>query len=381
MGRMGARWAWAILLALPGAAWGDWLLSSTEPRVISGRPFTVSVVSDEAAAQGGMPEALEAELESGRRTRSLRLTAIAPASAGGLRRDYAAEWPADLVGAATLVLPGRSSSRLLLIADDKPWAPGEDPVARMAGAPYGTTDTPQRSAFTYHEPMYFLVGANGGANARFQLSFKYRIFDREGIVAQTLPVIGGLYFGYTQTSLWDLGHRSTPFRDTSYRPSLFYQWDVPQRAGDDDRWTLQAGLEHESNGKDGTRSRSINTAFGRLEWRTPVGQDGHYFGVIPKVWAYLEKDDNPDIQRYRGIGELALRYGRDEGWVQQIALRRGTGGRGSTQLDVSYPLGTRILSDTGAFLHFQYFDGYGETLLDYKNSRYPQFRVGISIVR
>jgi phospholipase A1 len=373
-------WCALVVWALGGAAQADWLLSSTDPRVISGRPFTVSVVSDEAAAQG-MPDALEAELESGRRSRSLRLTAVAPASAGGMRRDYAAEWPEDLVGAATLVLPGRSSSRLLMVADNKAWAPGEDPVARMAGAPYGTTETPQGSALTFHEPMYFLLGANGGANARFQLSFKYRMFDRESVVARTLPVIGGLYFGYTQTSLWDLADRSAPFRDTSYRPSLFYQWDVPQRPGDDDRWMLQAGFEHESNGKDGERSRSVNTAFGRLEWRTPVGDDGHYLGVIPKLWAYLDKGDNPEIQRYRGFGELALRYGRDDGWVQQLALRRGNGGRGSTQLDISHPLGTRILSDTGAFLHFQYFDGYGETLLDYRKSRHPQLRVGVSIVR
>lgn len=380
---MRRTWMRAVLLvlAVSGPAQADWLLSSTEARVITGRPFTVSVVSEEAPASGGMPDQLAAELESGRSTRSIRLKAIRPASAGGMRRDYEAEWPLDLVGAATLVLPGRSSSRLLLVADDKPWAPGEDPVARMAGAPYGTTETPRGSALTFHEPMYFLVGANGGANARFQLSFKYRMFDKDGVVAQTLPVIGGLYFGYTQTSLWDLSQGSAPFRDTSYRPSLFYQWDAIQTSGKSDRRILQAGLEHESNGKDGDKSRSINTAFARLDWRTAVDEDGHYFGVIPKVWAYLEKEDNPDIQRYRGYGELALRYGKDEGWVGQVALRRGTGGRGSTQADLSHPLSTRILSDTGAFLHFQYFDGYGETLLDYNQTRLPQLRVGISIVR
>ncbi|MBL8447370.1 MAG: phospholipase A [Zoogloeaceae bacterium] len=375
------RLALALLVLTSGSAQADWLLSSTEPRVISGKPFTVSVFSDEAAAHGGLPDTLTADLESGRKTVPLRLTAVGQSSAGGMRRDYEAEWPVGLIGAATLVLPGKSSSRLMLVADEKAWAPGEDPVARMSGAPYGTTETPRGNAFAYHEPMYFLVGANGGANARFQLSFKYRLFDREGVVAQALPVIGGLYFGYTQTSLWDLSTGSAPFRDTSYRPSLFYQWDIAQRPGNDDRWMVQAGVEHESNGKDGANSRSLNTAFARLDWRTPVGEDGAYFGVMPKIWTYLEKDDNPDIQRYRGHGEVALRYGRDEGWVSQVTLRRGTAGRGSTQVDVSRPLGTRILSDAGAFLHFQYFDGYGETLLDYDQVRHPQFRVGLSIVR
>lgn len=370
-----------LLLALAGPARGDWLISSTEPRVIAGRPFVVSVVSDEAAAGGGMPDELWAELESGRASRSIRLEAVRPASAGGMRRDYQAEWPADLIGAATLVLPRRSSSRLLLVGDDKPWAPGEDPVARMAGAPYGTTETPRGAAFGYHEPMYFLLGANGGANARFQLSFKYRIFDGEGIVARKLPVIAGLYFGYTQTSLWDLSEGSAPFRDTSYRPSLFYQWDALPPSADGGRTILQAGMEHESNGKDNGSSRSINTAFARLDWRTPLDGNGRYFGVAPKLWAYLEKDDNADIQRYRGYGDFVLRYGSDEGWVGQLTARRGTGGRGSTQFDLSHPLGERILSDTGAFLHLQYFEGYGETLLDFDRNRHSQLRVGVSIVR
>ena len=55
--------------------------------------------------------------------------------------------------------------------------------------------------------------------------------------------------------------------------------------------------------------------------------------------------------------------------------------KGSAQLDLSYRLKRMLFSDAGGFLHFQYFNGYGESLLDYNQRRRPQFRVGVSIVR
>ena len=40
-----------------------------------------------------------------------------------------------------------------------------------------------------------------------------------------------------------------------------------------------------------------------------------------------------------------------------------------------------FFANAGGFLHFQYFDGYGETLLDYNFRRNSQLRIGFSIVR
>ena len=73
--------------------------------------------------------------------------------------------------------------------------------------------------------MYFVVGTRGGTTARFQLSFKYRLFDVDAGFGQERPWLSGLYFGYTQNSLWDLRRESKAFRDTSYRPSLFWKWE------------------------------------------------------------------------------------------------------------------------------------------------------------
>lgn len=52
---------------------------------------------------------------------------------------------------------------------------------------------------------------------------------------------------------------SKPFHDTSYRPSLFWQKCLDD-SGNMPRY-LRAGYEHESNGKEGINSRSINLAY------------------------------------------------------------------------------------------------------------------------
>jgi hypothetical protein len=67
------------------------------------------------------------------------------------------------------------------------------------------------------QPFEILLVSLSGA----PLSFKYRLFDRWVGFGQDRPWLSGLYFGYTQNSLWDLSAQSKPFRDTSYRPSLF----------------------------------------------------------------------------------------------------------------------------------------------------------------
>ena len=60
-----------------------------------------------------------------------------------------------------------------------------------------------------------------------------------------MPVFSQLYFAYTQTTLWDLGTDYGSFRDSSYRPSLFYQW-IGSANYMPSQWRV--GAEHESNG-------------------------------------------------------------------------------------------------------------------------------------
>jgi outer membrane phospholipase A len=229
---------------------------------------------------------------------------------------------------------------------------------------------------TQNEPVYFVMGTRGGTNARFQLSFKYRLFDRGLGWGGEQPWLTGFYFGYTQASLWNLSSDSKPFRDTSYRPSLFWAW----KRADDKTWigALRAGYEHESNGKDLDQSRSIDILFLRPEWRWEL-VNGKAVEFTPKVYAYLDKAENPDIQRYRGYVDWQLRYG-DELRSWRAMARFGTAGKGSLTLD--WFERTRVLGfgPVSGYVHVQFFTGYGEDILDYNRHFKSQLRLGFAIV-
>jgi len=140
-------------------------------------------------------------------------------------------------------------------------------------------------------------------------------------------------------------------------------------------------LEHESNGKDGAASHSLNIAFVRPTLTFPL-QGNYFISVSPKIYDYLEKEENPDISEYRGYVDLLLKIGERDGWQLATTLRKGTRPEAySVQLDASFPLKNAIFGNLGGYLHLQYFNGYGESLIDYNERVRPQFRIGLMITR
>jgi outer membrane phospholipase A len=277
--------------------------------------------------------------------------------AHGARRTYAAPMPAGLSGTLTVELAGRSSS-VLQLAVTRPLGPYEPPLSE-------------------NDPMYFILGAREGYSARFQLSFKYRLFDLGSGFGRDQPWLSGFYFGYTQNSLWDLSSESRAFRDTSYRPQFFWKWDRADEKTFVD--SVRVGFEHESNGRDGPRSRSINVAFVRPEWHHRRG-NGHELQFTPKIYSFLDRDENPDIHHYRGYIDWRLRYDAAGEWVSTMTARRGTTGKGSLLLDLSRRARDLRFGPVGGYFHLQYFNGYGEDILDYNLRRKSQVRVGFAIV-
>nr|WP_224042522.1 phospholipase A [Cupriavidus respiraculi] len=241
------------------------------------------------------------------------------------------------------------------------------------------TDLRDRDRLSFNEPMYFLVGAHGGANAKFQLSFKYRVFQGENPASKGL--LDNLYLGYTQFSLWDLSSESKPFRDTNLRPSVFYYLsDVGVRNSAISRLSVATGLEHESNGRDGEDSRSVNTVFVKPTFYLGDQTDWHWT-VTPKAYYYLSKNNNADIAHYRGYMDLKLAYGKPDSWEFAATLRKGTRkSYGSVDAQVTYPL-ARLLPGTAGYLMAGYFVGYGESLLDYNRKLPWQFRLGYALNR
>ncbi|MDR1661626.1 MAG: phospholipase A [Azoarcus sp.] len=381
-----------LLLAAAHARAADWLLAAPTPRVSPGGGFEIVVIGEPGEA--GWPRRLSALIELPGNSPRVALDLTAMGDPGPSRQRYFGLWPIEVRGVVELTLADAANARLLLETAPFPLQPaGDRPENQNIAAaqtlaasanlisPAEAADTVvEPTALSFHEPMYIVFGGTHPKSARYQLSFRYRLFDAQGVVAKNLPVIQGLYFAFTQTSMWDLESESKPFRDTSFRPSLFFQWKaINPPLGD--FLALAGGYEHESNGRDGQDSRSIDTWFARADLRYHLPDGKTYIGIEPKLVHYMDKSDNPDIARYRGYGQIGLRIGRDSALMLAATLRRGTAGVGSTQLDLSYPLRKSIFSGVGMFVHLQYFNGYGQTLLEYKESRHPQFRIGVSLVR
>jgi outer membrane phospholipase A len=228
-----------------------------------------------------------------------------------------------------------------------------------------------------YDPIYFSVGGNDGLNARFQFSFKFRLLSPAGNVAKPWH---NLYVAYTQTSLWDLQSLSKPFYDTSYKPTFFYLRDaLDVKSPWFDRLGAQLGVQHESNGQALPKSRSLNTFYFKptVAWKLPRGWE---LAVSPRVIAYLDKEENPDLERYRGYVEWMVSAEHREGFKLTASVRKGTSsGYGSAELNASWPLDA-FFPELGGRVLLQYFNGWGESLLDYNIRRPDQFRLGFMVV-
>lgn len=207
--------------------------------------------------------------------------------------------------------------------------------------------------------------------AKFQLSIKLALAD------SVLTRRDRVHFGFTALSFWQAYNHgvSAPFRETDYEPELF--WTTPLEWGplglDAGLFTL--GVNHQSNGRGGSQSRSWNRVYAKLQFE----KDDLVVGLTP-WWRIPEDekddpldatgDDNPDIEKYMGHFELTTAYRRGA-HTWSIMVRRNTGSdKGAVQLDWSFPLWRDLRG------YAQYFNGYGESLIDY-NARIERVGVGI----
>ncbi len=290
--------------------------------------------------------------------------------------------PKAIEGPVTLRTTGFSANAVVVQVDSAATPaiePSEDTrQASQSGSLL--VDKPPPLAVSVYDPVYFLIGGDGGLNAKFQISFRYRLFDDKGSWARKLPWIDDLYLSFSQTSLWDLNELSKPFRDSSYRPRLFYANPDLARASDGQvRFGIETGLGHESNGKDGDASRSYNMVYVRPTL-TVGDPDGLRFFVAPLIHNYMGEDDNPDIADYRGYVDLLFGVGSKGGLDFWATLRKGTRRNyGSAELNLSYPLSKLSGGDLTGWLTLQYFGGYGESLLNYRDKLDSQLRLGIAV--
>ncbi|MEE4146473.1 MAG: phospholipase A [Halieaceae bacterium] len=317
-----------------------------------------------------------------------------------IRIDYVGELPPNLRGRVR-VDPVDLDAPAMLVQLSTPRTPTEpaQPEAGMGdsiaqadeagpAAPAPTTmlsvranDDPNRQMdgrLSFFEPMFFAAGDGSDANAQIQLSFKLRLY--EPIDKTSREFLHNLYFGYTQPAFWDLSSYSKPFIDTNYIPSFFYYIPNTDWRVDGNAVGIAAGYEHESNGKDGIETRSIDVLFVRPYFSFGDTRDFHWT-VSPKIYAYIEKDENSDIADYRGYGDFHVSYGKDNDWQAAWILRKGTSTeKFSAELQGTYPL-NQWFPGVAGYLMLQAFSGYGEYLLDYNERESLSVRIGYAISR
>ncbi len=349
----------------------------------------------EAATEVNVPVAVAGRLSNENRSWPVELRVIASqestvvAAKGFAVREYALSLPRRASGRLVLETDVPTAARLLIDVRDGAVAestPVRAPLSSLV--PPQTVETAMQRTFlrrfNAHEPIYFIFGDEPQA-AKFQFSFRYRIMGgADPEPGKEDHPVRRLELGYTQRSLWDIQGYSSPFYDTSYMPEVMFTSQSVIDGGSPGgfKWLgYQVGVRHESNGRDGFDSRSMNVAyfrpgvaFGRL--------DGWNLVVAPRFITYLStSSDNADIRDYRGNVEFMAVFGRNDRFALTLAGRLGRGGhKGSMQADLTIPVRFERALDFATYFLIQYWDGYGESLKDY-NVKTTALRAGFSLVR
>ena len=225
-----------------------------------------------------------------------------------------------------------------------------------------------RPFLTPYKDNYFVLGTalnekpdNYNSNVKFQISVAFRI-------AKGLPLNSFLSITYTQLTIWDVFQRSLPMRDLNFNPGL--SWTTPWYHGDRFIGTTSLILEHESNGRDGDKSRSWNRIA--MSGSLLLTDNVILYG---KIWIpIIDSQNNRDILKYRGIGQLGAEIQTfNKRCTFDVMFEKGTGKRFNTAWEFSWRVGKR----SNLCLFTQFYSGYGECLLNY-NEYHCELRTGIS---
>lgn len=364
----------------------DALLSAPTTRARAGAPLELTLTITNAGATPlatQVPDPVHLQVQTANATTTLdfvpdRAGTIEVAPGSFAQVKLRAELPKYLAGTVTMAPTGIATNDVLLQVDAVATDEQATPM-KVGGVLF---DKPPPLAISAYEPTYIVLGGRDGFNARFQLSMRYRLFDGSGKLAQRLPWIDDLYLSYSQTSLWDLGEASKPFKDSSYRPRLFYvNHDLGRALDGRLRWGVETGFGHESNGKEGVDSRSFNMLYVRPVFMFGA-PDGFRAYFAPLFHNYIADSENEDIGDYRGNVDWVLGVGSKGGLDFAATLRKGNRSTfGSAELDLRYPLAKLSDGALTGWLMLQYFGGYGESLLDYNRKLEGQLRLGIMVAQ
>ena len=229
----------------------------------------------------------------------------------------------------------------------------------------------KRPYFSLYKDNYFIGGTtigskptNKNSDVKFQLSISQRLTKSK------LPFDTYLFITYTQKAFWNVFQESLPMYDLNFNPGIGLSHLVIHR----NRLIGQVSLliEHESNGKDSTASRSWNKVTFAVAITLSPNWEAQFKTWIPIV----DGENNKDLLKYNGIFQVAANYRTDNRRFNcgVILTKRKTWTSFNTQVELSY----KFNNNENQYFFLQYYNGYGENLLEYNKFK-SMIRIGFVI--
>lgn len=220
-------------------------------------------------------------------------------------------------------------------------------------------------------------------DVKFQLSLKTELMHNLPIV-RDLPWVTSsrIWAAYTQQSYWQVfnGDESRPIRESNYSPEIIMSLGLNDEINGKHYGVIprmvNLGIMHESNGRSQPISRSWNRVYLESAWQL---NDAYTLSVRP-WWRIPEKaseDDNPDIEKYMGFGDMTLRwdnYAKNTAASLLVRNNFRSDNKGYAKFDVYY----QPFKRDNIKLYMMLSNGYGESLVDYNHSQ-TMFGLGFAI--
>lgn len=226
--------------------------------------------------------------------------------------------------------------------------------------------------FGLYKDNYFIFGTSvNHTPTKTNTDIKFQISIQQRLTRSTLPFGTYLYLFYSQKCWWNVLENSMPMVDLNFNPGIGLAKPLFVKNRYVGKVTLMA--EHESNGRDGLASRSWN----KISLAASIMIDPQVT-VHGKVWIpIVDGQNNRDILDYSGIYQVGTEFtSRNRRFTASVVLvkRRGWKLNYNTIIELRY----RIFRRDNQFLFLQFYNGYGECMLDYNQFR-SRVRVGIVI--
>lgn len=226
--------------------------------------------------------------------------------------------------------------------------------------------------FGLYKDNYFVFGPPIGPKpTKSNTNVKFQISIAQKLTRSTLPWGTYLYLFYTQKVFWNVLENSMPMPDLNFNPGIGLAKPLFVR----NRFIGKAFflVEHESNGKDGEQSRSWN----KISFGASIMIDPNII-VHGKVWIpIVDGMNNRDILSYSGIYQVGMQvYSNNHRLSGSVLLTKRKGW--NLNYNTTFELAYRFLKRDNQYLFLQYYNGYGEGMLEY-NVFHSQLRIGIVI--